>query len=140
MAGKPSDIPSLSESINRSLNLLVAAVLGVTALAFGSDLLVEADPVDKIDNTLLVVVGVVAVAWYFIGRNWGKRTVTPVILAGAALAAQIAGVGVEAGDSVAIGDDIPGMIVFVTTLIIVIVVYSMNGKYLAAGAPTNPAG
>lgn len=130
MSNEPSDQISVADAVNRSLNLLVTTVLAVTALTFGSDLFAEADAIDKVDNTLLVVVGVVAVVWYFMGRNWAKRSSIPVLLAAAAVGVQILGFVIEIGDSLALGDDIPGMIVFVSLLIIVAIIYRVNGRYL----------
>lgn len=132
MASAGSNQISFAESVNRGLNLFVVTLLGITALAFGSDLFPETDSVDKIDNSLLVVIGVVAVGWYFMRRNWGKRSSVPILLAAAAVVAQIVGFVIEIGDSTALGDDIPGMIVFVTGLILAVLVYRMNGQYLAA--------
>ena len=132
MSSSPASPISAAEAVNRSLNLVVTTLLGITALTFGSEIFVEVDSIDKVDNTLLVVIGVIAVAWYFMGHNWARRTTMPVVLAAAAVGAQIVGFGIEIGDTVALGDDIPGMIVFVSLLIISAVVYSVNGRYLAA--------
>ncbi len=137
MAAKPVDQLSFADSVNRSLNLLVVTVLGITALSFGSDLLVETEPLDKVDNTLLVVLGVAGVAWYFIRRNWAQRSPIPVALAAFAVIAQIVGFVIEIGDPTALGDDIPGMTVFVPLLVIAAVLYSINGRYLAAGPRTS---
>lgn len=131
MANESSAPTDFAEAVNRACNLLVTAILGITALAFGSDLFVEADMVDKVDNTLLLVLGVVAVVWYFTGRHWAKRSSMPVILAALALVVQIAGFVIEIGDPTALGDDIPGLLVFGSGLVIVAAVYYLNGRYLA---------
>lgn len=123
---------TLSESVNRALNLLVATALGLTGLTFGSDLFAETDPIDKLDNTLLAVVGVVAVVWYFTGRHWAQRSRVPMVLAAVALLVQLVGVAIEIGDPTALGDDIPGMVLFVPLLVIVTALYSINGRYLKA--------
>lgn len=135
----PSNPVNFAEAINRGLNLVAVVALGLTGLTFGSDLFMEADPMDKIDNTLLLVIGVVAVVWYFMGRHWAQRSAVPVYLAAAALLAQIAGFVIEIGDPTALGDDIPGLILFVPLLIILAAIYSMNGRYLAAGPSDGPA-
>ncbi len=137
MASKPTEQISFAESVNRSLNLLVATILGITALAFGGEIFLEDELIDKVDNTLIVVIGVVAVAWYFLGRNWAGRSRMPVILASATVVAQIIGIGLEFNDPPALGDDIPGLLVFGSLLIIAAIVYTMNGRYLSAGQKTN---
>lgn len=139
MAGNPSAPANFAEAINRSLNLVAATALGITALAFGSDLFAEAESIDKVDDTLLAVVGLIAVIWYFTGRHWATRSSVPVILAALALAVQAMGVVLEIGDPNAVGDDIPGMIVYVPLLIVLAVLYSVNGRYLAA-APSASVG
>ncbi len=143
MNGNPSAPANFAEAINRSLNLVAATVLGLTAIAFGSDLFAEAESIDKVDDTLLAVVGLIAVLGYFTGRHWAMRSPVPVILAALALAIQAIGVVLEMGDPNAIGDDIPGMIVYVPLLIVLAILYSVHGQYLAtapSAAVANPPG
>ncbi len=135
MVEDSSNPASYAEAINRALNLVAAGALGLTALTFGADLVLEADPIDKVDNSLLAVIGVVAVVWYFMGRHWAKRSAVPVYLGAAALLVQIAGFALEIGDPTALGDDIPGLILYVPLLIILVALYSLNGRYLALGPP-----
>lgn len=97
--------------------------------------MIEADPIDKIDNSLLAVLGVIAVVWYFTGRHWARRSAVPVYLGAAALLVQIAGFALEIGDPTALGDDIPGLLLYVPLLIILVALYSLNGRYLARGSP-----
>lgn len=130
-SGNPVD---LREAANRSVNLVAATVLGLVALTFGSEVFNEMDSIDKVDNTLILIVGVACVAWYFVGRNWAKRSALPLVFAGAALGAQIVGVVLEYQDPVAFGDDIPGMILFVPLLVILAILYRQAGR-LAVPAP-----
>ena len=136
MAGSGAGV-TVAEAVNRGFNMLVAAFLGLAGLTFGSDLFVETDPIDKLDNALLAVVGVIAVGWYLMGRHRFESGLTPFALAGAALVVQIGAFALEAGDSTAIADDIPGMIIFVTFLIVLAVVRSANRKVVAS-APQAP--
>ena len=123
---------NFAEAINRAYNLVAATALGITALAFGSDLFVEADSIDKVDDSLLAVIGLAAVIWYFTSRHWAKRSQVPLLLTALALVVQIVGFGLELGDPAALGDDIPGLLVYVPLLTIVAMVYSLNGRYLSA--------
>ena len=127
-SGEPVD---LREAANRAVNLVAATVLGLVALTFGSEVFNEVDPIDKVDNTLILIVGVACVAWYFLSRNWAKRSVLPLVFAGAALGAQIVGIVLEYQDPVAFGDDIPGMILFVPFLVILAVLYRQAGRVAA---------
>ena len=122
------------DAVNRGFNMMIATILGLTALTFGSEIFGEPDAVDKLDNTFIAIVGVIAVVWYFMGRNWARRSGVPVMLVGAALVAQIFGIFVEIGDPTAIGDDIPGLIIFVALLIVSLVLYSAHGRMLAQAA------
>jgi peptidoglycan/LPS O-acetylase OafA/YrhL len=126
-----------SEAINRAYNLVVATVLGITGLAFGSDLLGEAEVFDKLDDSLLAALGLIAVIWYFVDRNWAKRSSVPLLLAGLAFVVQIGGFVIEFGDPTAVGDDFPGILVFLPLLIIVAVLYALNGRYLVEGPSTS---
>ena len=83
------------------------------------------------DNSIIVIVAIIAVAWYLIGNHRFERSVVPIVLAGAALAGQLVGIAIEAGDSTAIGDDIGGMLLFLPLLILLIVVNSTDRELLA---------
>ena len=70
-SSKQSKITNVSEDVNRGYNILASTLLGVTALVYVGLIGVEPDPIDKIDNTLLVIVALVAVVWYFAsGRKY----------------------------------------------------------------------
>ena len=129
----PSKLSAV-DAINRGYNLLVTVILGLTGLTFGSEIIAEADPIDKLDNTLLAVVGIVAVVWYFMGRHWVQRSLVPLGLVLGALIIQVAGVAIEVGDPTAIGDDIPGMIIFTSLLVVVGVLWSANGRLITSSA------
>ncbi|MCI4354452.1 MAG: hypothetical protein L3K06_03715 [Thermoplasmata archaeon] len=115
---------SLRDAINQGFNRMAAAILGIAGLGFGSLIFEEADPIDKVDNSILVVVAILAVAWYFTARHRFERSPIPVLLAGLAVAGQILGIGIEYADATAIGDDIGGTLVYLPTLIVLYLVYS----------------
>ena len=119
---------SVAEAVNRGYNILAAVLLLVTGLAFSELIFAEPDPLDKIDNTILLAVGLAAVAWYFIGTNRIKRSVVPLALGAAAVVGQLIGIGLEFADPTAIGDDFGGLIVYTATIIALGVVYVSNRK------------
>ena len=125
---------SVSDAVNRGFNLLVTVILGLTGLTFGSEIIAEADPIDKVDNTLLAIIAVVAVVWYLMGKHWVQRSLVPVGLVLGALLVQIMGVAIEIGDPQALGDDIPGMILFTSLVIVVGMLWSVNGRLIAITA------
>ena len=133
---------SLSDAINRGYNMLIVTVLGLTALAFGTDIIPEA--MDKLvyitDDVLIAIIGVAAVAWYFVGRNCYARTSVPILLVSLALLAQVAGFVIEIGDIGDLGDDIAGLVLFVALLVISVVLYSVNGRLLERAKATGDDG
>ena len=126
----PSVRLSVSDAIHRGFNIFVVAALGLTGLAFGSDIIPELmdKPIYATDDILLAVIGLVAVAWYFVGRHRYQRSSLPLVLVGLALIVQAAGFVIEIGDSGDLGDDIAGLILFVALLIVAALVYRANGQ------------
>ncbi|GAC1656045.1 MAG: hypothetical protein NVS9B1_10480 [Candidatus Dormibacteraceae bacterium] len=114
---------SKQEIYNRGFNLMAVSLLVLPGLAFGSVILNEHDFNDKIDDTVLLVSGIIALVWYLMGRNRFSRSVVPVALVLLSLAGQIVGVLIEKDDKEAIGDNIGGMIIFVGVLILVLYQY-----------------
>ncbi len=122
---------TLRDAVNRGFNMMATAILGLAGLGFGSLIFAEDDPIDKVDNTILVVVAVLAVAWYFIGRHRYQRSPVPVALAGVAVLGQILGIGIEIGDAAAIGDDIGGMLIYLPALLVLLWVYTSDRRLAA---------
>lgn len=114
---------SKQEIYNRGFNLMVVSLLVLPGLAFGSVILNEHDFNDKIDDFVLLVSGLIAVAWYLVGRNRFSRSMVPLGLALLSIVGQIAGVLIEKDDKEAFGDNIGGMIVFVGVLTLVLFQY-----------------
>lgn len=119
---------TVQQAINRGYNFSVAAFLFISGLAFGSVILNEADLNDKIDDGLLLVFGIAALAWYLVGSNRLSRSLVPAGLAVLMLAAQVLGVLIEHSDKEAFGDNIGGMIVFVSVLTIALYQYFRGPK------------
>lgn len=130
MASNPGTL-SVEAAVHRGYNQIMAVVFGLTALTFGSEIFGEPDPLDKIDNSLIALVGLIAVVWYFLGTNRFQRSLAPIGLAVAALVAQALGVALELGDPTAFGDEIPGMIIFVSFLVMLIVLRRTDDRLLA---------
>jgi hypothetical protein len=119
---------SVADAVNRGYNVLAATVLLVIGLGFTELIFGEPDPLDKIDNSILLAVGIVAVAWYFSGNHRYQRSPVPIVLGGVALAGQLLGIFIEIGDPKAIGDDFGGLNFYIATVIALVVVYSVNRR------------
>jgi len=98
---------------DRGYNLMLSTFLLVAGLGFGTVGFNEADTPDKLDDFLLLGIGIIAVLWYRFSGMRTRRTLIPVGLLMVAVAAQLLGVFLEADDSQALGDNIGGMLFYV---------------------------
>lgn len=110
----------INEAINRGKNLLATSVVALAGIAFLPEFFLESDLEDKIDDGLLFVLAIIAVAWYLISGNRFKRSMIPVILVCLACLDKIIGLVIEFKDKEAVGDDFGGVILFVAATILVI--------------------
>ena len=117
---------TLRDAVNLGFNRMAAALLGIAGLAFGSLIFEEPDLIDKLDNSILVVVAVLAIAWYFSARHRFERSAVPLALAGLGVVGQFLGIGIEFGDAAAFGDDIGGLVVYGSSLLVLWITYSAN--------------
>jgi peptidoglycan/LPS O-acetylase OafA/YrhL len=104
---------------------MVTAVLFFGGLAFGTIAFspVETDLGDRLDDIGLVVVGVMAAAWYLFGQNRYRRSVVPLALAVAAAIVQLVAIPLENDDPAAFGDNIGGLVFLVPFLVFAVVQY-----------------
>ena len=122
---------TVQQALNRGYNLLVCSFLFVSGLAFGTVAFNEADTEDKVDDLLLLGLGIITVAWYFVGKNRFSRSIVPVVFAALMLAAQAWGIFVENSDKEAFGDNIGGAIVFSSVMLISLYQYFRAPKVQA---------
>ena len=109
---------SVNEAIARGYNFFVVAVLGIAGGSLVTELTQEDEWLHRLDELLLVAIGVVAIVWYLAGQNRVKRSLVPLILAFAALGAKILGLVLEINDAKDVGDDI-GVVQFLLLFVIV---------------------
>ena len=128
-----------NQALNRGYNLIVAGILVLAGLAFGTVGFSETDLPDKLDDFGLLAVGVIALVWYLVGSNRFKRSLVPLGLVVVALVVQILGVYLEVGDKEAFGDNIGGMFLFLPSLVFTGYQYWRTGKLLASGEAAQPA-
>jgi hypothetical protein len=116
---------TLEESINRGFNLMVTVFLFFSGLAMGANIgsPVENDWGDRFDDIGLLVIAIIAVVWYLIGRNRYKRSAVPLILTALAVIIQLAAIPLERDDPAAFGDNIIGLIMLIPFFIFVLVNY-----------------
>ena len=130
---------TLQNAINRGYNMLASTTLALAGLAFGTVVFEESDLLDKVDDIGFLVIGVVAVIWYLVGRNRFKRSVVPIVLSALAIIIQIVGLVLEKDDPASFGDNIGGMWLFVPLFVILVVQFYVNRRNLAAATDMMPA-
>lgn len=127
-SGDSSSRLTVADAVNRGYNTLAAALLGVLGFGFTELIFGEPDPLDKIDNIILLGIGVIAIAWYFTANHRLQRSPVPIGLGLVALIGQILGIFIEINDPAAIGDDFGGLTLYALTLILLIALYSVNRR------------
>lgn len=118
------------QAILRGYNLMVCAMMGLAGAAFGTVIFDEKDLPDKIDDGLLLAIGLISIIWYLVGEHRFRRSAAPVVLASLGTLAQVVGVVIEHSDKNSFGDNIGGMMLFVPMLILVSIQYRKTGELL----------
>lgn len=121
---------SIQESVNKGFNLLGTSLVGLAGIAFVPEAFLENDIPDKVDDTLLFVLGMLAVWWYNHGTNRYMRSILPVAFVVLALIIKTGGIIVEFGDAEAVGDDFGGLILFIGAICLVVYQYYKTATVL----------
>jgi hypothetical protein len=108
-----------TESLNRGFNLLSTSIVALAGFAFLPEAFLENDIPDKVDDTLLFVVGMVGIWWYNRGNNRFAGSWLPFALVIVALLVKVMAIGIEFDDAESVGDDFGGLILFVGAAMLV---------------------
>jgi hypothetical protein len=133
---KDTRVLTVREAINRGNNQLM---IGLMALMFPPLIFAMGEDVlpDKIDDGLIVIMAIVGIVWYFVGRNRYHHSFTPLALVIVTFVAQAGGLLLEIGDPLGEGiDDIVLIFAFTMGLILSIIIYSRTRQ--RAGLPETP--
>ena len=114
----------ISQSVNRSVNLVGATIAGLAGFAFAPEAIIEPEFIDKVDDTLILITGIAAIIWYLRNGNRYLRSVMPVVFVVICLVLKIFAVIVEIADPEDVGDDFGGLILFVLGTALVAFLYS----------------
>ena len=114
---------TVTEAWNRGNNLVSTAVVALAGFAFAPELIMETEWQFKIDDTLLLILGVSAIAWYRKGNHRFTRSIVPVLLVLASLLVKIGAVMIEFRDKEDVGDDFGGLVLFVCAVLLVTWLY-----------------
>lgn len=113
---------------NRGNNLAMVAAVGLAGFAFAPELILEPEWQFKIDDILLLLLGIGAIKWY--RKNAFRRSVVPVLFTITALIIKAAAITVEFKDKEDVGDDFGGLVLFICATLFVLWLY-FRRKYKA---------
>lgn len=114
---------SIKEAVVRGNNMLSAAIVGLAGFSFLPEAFIEDKSQYKIDDSVLFLLGLVAIGWYLKGKNKFTRSIWPVVIVWAGLAVKIMGIVIEIKEKDDVGDDFGGFILFVLASILVTWLY-----------------
>ena len=109
---------TVQEAMARGYNFFVVAFLGILAGGLVGELSQEGPWIFKLDELLIIAIGVVAIVWYWVGQHRFQRSPVPLILAAAGFVAKVIGLTIEFKDVVEAGDDFG----IVQTLLLLVIV------------------
>jgi len=102
------------------INYLTASFLGIIGISVFPEVFQEDDRVDKIDDGLLFILGLLTIWWYKKKGHAEKNGKMAIVLIAIGLCIKIVGIFIEHADKEALGDDIGVGIALVLTLIFVV--------------------
>lgn len=111
------------EAIQRGNNLVGVAVAGLAGVTFFPEFFLETEGPYKLDEVILLLIGLAGVAWYLIGRNKQRPSLVPLVLVGTDLIVKIIGLVIELGDKEDVGDEYSALILFVLATLLVAWLY-----------------
>lgn len=102
---------------NRGNNLASVAAVALAGFAFAPELIMETEWQFKIDDTLLLLLGLGAIKWY--RKNALRRSVVPLVFTIIALLVKFGAIMVEMKDKEDVGDDFGGLVLFICATVFV---------------------
>jgi hypothetical protein len=88
------------------INYFVTSFVSILGFTLIYEVFAEDDREDKLDDALMVVLGVAAIWWYRKAGYKGESVVPAIIISGLAVLTKIMAVAIEHADKEAVGDDI----------------------------------
>lgn len=106
---------------NRGNNLASVAAVALAGFAFAPELILEPEWQFKVDDILLLLLGIGAITWY--RKNAFRRSVVPVLFTITALIIKISAIVIEIKDKEDVGDDFGGLVLFICATLFVLWLY-----------------
>jgi len=120
---RAQQVMTTQEAVQRGNNLLAIAIAALSGLAFFPEFFFEDEASHRLDEVGLLLVGLVAIAWYLTGTHKLRRSMVPLALLGADLVLKIVGLVLELGDKEDLTDEFGALILFVLATIVVAWLY-----------------
>lgn len=106
----------MKEKINeltKKINFFSFSFVSIIGLSMFPELFLEDDPSDKIDDALIVLLGIAGIVWYKKTGHKSNKTTGSIIMFILAILIKIMAIVIERADKEAVGDDIGVLITFV---------------------------
>jgi len=127
---------NLTQSINRSFNLLGTAIAGLAGFAFAPEIFLENEWADRADDMGLLLLAIFCISWYLWKDNRYARSIAPVFFVVVALALKVAALIIEFDDPDAAGDDFGGLVLFALATGLIVYQYFRTKQLLQANDKT----
>jgi hypothetical protein len=96
---------NVNTAVTRGYNFFVVTFLGIVASVLVGEVPEEGIWQFRIDELLVIAIGVVAIGWYLTGQHRYQRSLVPLGFAVAAFLAKVVGVIIEFKAVLEVGDD-----------------------------------
>ena len=113
---------------NRGNNLAIVAFLGAVALGVLGEVIMEKELIDKLDDALIVILGIIAIVWYLKKNNKFKFSYTPFILISLTFLIKVIALIIEFDDKESVGDEFGLLLPLLAMVIIAWVLLSKSKK------------
>lgn len=112
---------TVRDALTRGYNLVGTAIVAITGFAFSQEFFFEDELTHKLDEGVLFLLAIGALAWHFIGNNKFSRTIVPLLFTASAFIMKLlAFLFLEAGDSADLGDEFGALLLFAIALVFLI--------------------
>jgi hypothetical protein len=108
------------KDLARRLNFFTASFVGILGFSLIAEIFQEKDSEDKLDDVLILLLGVGAIVWYKKTGHKVSNAVGSAIILGLGILVKLIGVYIERSDKEALGDDIGILVALLLAFIFVL--------------------